>query len=99
MNWKDLLFKKNLLFHAISILLFAVITLIYCSPILEGKRIEQGDIIQFQGMSKEIKDFRDETGNEALWTNSMFGGMPAYQISVKYPNNILLHIENCYYNF
>ena len=93
MNWKDLLFKKNLLFHAISILLFAVITLVYCSPILEGKRIEQGDIIQFQGMSKEIKDFRDETGNEALWTNSMFGGMPAYQISVKYPNNILLHID------
>ena len=93
MNWKDLLFKKNLLSHAISILLFAVITLVYCSPILEGKRIEQGDIIQFQGMSKEIKDFRDETGNEALWTNSMFGGMPAYQISVKYPNNILLHID------
>jgi len=93
MNWKDLLFKKKLLFHASSILLFAVITLVYCSPILEGKRIEQGDIIQFQGMSKEIKDFRDKTGNEALWTNSMFGGMPAYQISVKYPNNILLHID------
>ena len=38
MNWKDLLFKKNLLFHAISILLFAVITLVYCSPILEGEK-------------------------------------------------------------
>ncbi len=93
MNWKDLLFKKKLLFHVISITLFAVITLVYCSPILEGKRIKQGDIIQFQGMSKEIQDFRDKTGNEALWTNSMFGGMPAYQISVKYPNNILLHID------
>ncbi len=93
MNWKDLLFKKKLLFHVISIALFAVITLVYCSPILEGKRIKQGDIIQFQGMSKEIQDFREKTGNEALWTNSMFGGMPAYQISVKYPNNILLHID------
>jgi len=93
MNWKDLLFKKKLLFHVISIALFAVITLVYCNPILEGKRIKQGDIIQFQGMSQEIQDFRDETGNEALWTNSMFGGMPAYQISVKYPNNILIHID------
>ena len=93
MNWKDLLFKKKLLFHAISIALFALITLVYCNPILEGKRIKQGDIIQFQGMSKEIQDFRQNTGDEALWTNSMFGGMPAYQISVKYPNNILLYID------
>ena len=70
-----------------------MITLVYCSPVLEGKRIKQGDIIQFQGMSKEIQDFRQKTGNEALWTNSMFGGMPAYQISVNYPNNILFHID------
>jgi len=93
MNWKDLLFKKKLLFHAISIALFALITLVYCNPILDEKRINQGDIVQFQGMSKEIQDFREKTGNEALWTNSMFGGMPAYQISVKYPNNILLQID------
>ena len=93
MNWKYLLFKKKLLFHAISILLFAVITLVYCNPTLDGKVIKQGDIIQFQGMSKEIQDFREKTGDEALWTNSMFGGMPAYQISVKYPNNILLQID------
>ena len=92
-NIKDLLIKKNILFHCISILLFAFITIIYCSPILEEQRIKQGDIIQFQGMSKEIQDFRENTGDEALWTNSMFGGMPAYQISVKYPNNILLHID------
>ena len=97
MNWKDTLsefiFKNNLLFHIASISLFALITLVYCSPILEDKRINQGDIVQFQGMSKEIQDFRKKTGDEALWTNSMFGGMPAYQISVKYPNNILLHID------
>ena len=97
MNLKDTLsefiFKNNLLSHAVCICLFALITLIFCSPILEDKRINQGDIVQFQGMSKEIQDFREKTGNEALWTNSMFGGMPAYQISVKYPNNILLHID------
>jgi hypothetical protein len=60
---------------------------------LEGKQIRQGDIIQFQGMSKEIKDFRQAEHEEALWTNVMFGGMPAYLISVRYPSNLLRHID------
>ena len=34
-------------------------------------------------MSKEIVDFSEQTGEEALWTNSMFGGMPAYLTSVQ----------------
>ena len=44
-------------------------------------------------MSQEILDYRSKTGEEALWTNSMFGGMPAYQISVHHPNNILTYID------
>ena len=44
-------------------------------------------------MSKEISDFRDKTGEEALWTNSMFGGMPAYQISVQYKGNVLRYLD------
>ncbi|MGQ8337273.1 YfhO family protein [Sunxiuqinia sp. A32] len=44
-------------------------------------------------MSKEIQDFRDSTGEETLWTNSMFGGMPAYLISAKFPGNILAKIQ------
>jgi hypothetical protein len=86
-NW-----KSNLT-YPIFIAIFAILALAYVSPVLEGKRILQSDIVKFDGMAKEIKDFRNETGEEALWTNSMFGGMPAYQISVEYPNNIsnLLH--------
>ena len=67
MNWKDLLFKKKLLFHVISIVLFALITLVYCNPILEDKRIKQGDIIQFKGMSKEIQDFREKTAQLCMF--------------------------------
>ena len=40
-------------------------------------------------MSKEIKDHREKYGEEPLWTNSMFSGMPAYQISTKYPSNLV----------
>ncbi|RPG58843.1 MAG: hypothetical protein CBD51_004305 [Flavobacteriales bacterium TMED191] len=62
-------------------------------PILQGDKINQSDYKQFLGMSKEIVDFRSDNNEEALWTNSMFGGMPAYQISVHYPNNILVQID------
>jgi len=78
---------KKLLPHISVLIAFAGISLVYMSPLLQGKELFQSDIVNFLGMSKEIVDFRDDTGEEALWTNSMFGGMPAYQISVLYPNN------------
>ena len=83
---------KNLLPHLIAVVAFIVVTLAYLHPLLEGKVVYQGDITNFTGMSKELKDFREKTGEEALWTNSMFGGMPAYQISVLYPNNLVKYV-------
>lgn len=79
--------------YFIGVFLFLLVTLIYFNPLLSGKRIYQHDIAQFKGASKEIADFRDKTGEEALWTNSMFGGMPAYQISITYPENLLNHVN------
>jgi hypothetical protein len=76
-----------------AIVLFIVITFVFFSPLLEGKKIFQSDIMHFQGMSKEITDFRTATGQEALWTNSMFGGMPTYQIGVKYTGNLLGYLD------
>ncbi|MBG0780738.1 MAG: YfhO family protein [Bacteroidales bacterium] len=76
-----------------AILSFLVITIAYFNPLLEGKRLEQHDIAMWKGMSKEIVDFRKETGEEPLWTNSMFGGMPAWQISVIYGNNLMRYVK------
>ena len=76
-----------------AIAIFLVVTLIYFSPLLEGKKILQSDIVNFKGVSKEIVDHRAKTGQEPLWTNSMFGGMPAYQISVNYTSNLLGHLD------
>ncbi|MBP7498040.1 MAG: hypothetical protein KA792_10290, partial [Bacteroidales bacterium] len=75
--------------HIIAVLLFIILSFIFFYPVLEGKKLRQGDIINHKGMSKEITDFREKTGKEPLWTNSMFGGMPAYQISVKYHGNLM----------
>jgi hypothetical protein len=84
---------KQLLPYLAAIAIFVVITLTYFSPLLEGKKLKQSDITQWKGMSKEISDFREKTGEEALWTNSMFGGMPAYQISVEYKGNVLRYLD------
>ncbi len=85
---------KKILPYASAIIIFIVITLIYLSPLLEGQRLRQSDIIQHKGMSKEIVDYREKTGIDPLWTNSMFGGMPAYQISVKYKGNLVRFIDD-----
>jgi len=74
-------------------LLFVGISFAYFSPVLEGKRLDMPDIKNWKGMSKEVVDFRETTGEEALWTNSMFSGMPAYQISTKYKANLIQYID------
>lgn len=84
---------KILLPYIAAVMVFLLITVIYFSPLLEGKKIFQSDIAQFKGVSKEIVDFREKTKTEALWTNSMFGGMPAYQVSVSYKGNILGYVD------
>ncbi|MEC7864048.1 MAG: hypothetical protein VYB55_03185, partial [Bacteroidota bacterium] len=83
---------KKLSPHLIVLLLFIGISFTYFSPLLEGKRLEMADIKNWQGMSKEVIDFREATGEEALWTNSMFSGMPAYQISTKSNANLIQYV-------
>ncbi len=79
---------KSILPHLLAVFILLLIAVFYMKPVVfKKKELIQGDVVNFLGMSKEIVDFREETGEEPLWTNSMFGGMPAYQISVAYPSN------------
>lgn len=88
-------FKKYIP-HAAAIAIFAIITLIYFKPLLGGKELRQDDIARHKGMSKEIADYRVKNNTEPLWTNSMFGGMPAYQISTLYPGNWIGKLDNLF---
>lgn len=85
---------KSALPHIIAVLLFTVISFAYFFPVLEGKKINAHDTKVYEGSSKEISDYREKHGGEPLWTNSMFGGMPAYTISMKYPGNLFKHLDN-----
>ena len=87
---------KQYLPHAIAVLAFAILTIIYFKPLFTGKELKQDDIARHKGMSKEIVDYRTKNNSEPLWTNSMFGGMPAYQISTLYPGNWIAKLDNAF---
>jgi hypothetical protein len=79
---------KNYWPHGLWILLFLLISASFFSPLISGKKaMFQHDIEQAEGMAHEIREFKEKTGENSLWTNSMFGGMPAYQIGSSNPNN------------
>ena len=84
---------KKLFPYAIAIAVFAIISLLYFNPVLSGKQIKQSDITQFIGMSKEVKDYRVEKGEEPYWLGNAFSGMPAYQVSAYYPNDFVRYID------
>ena len=84
---------KKYLPHLLAIVAFLVITMIYFSPLIGGKELRQSDINNWKGMSKEILDFKEKTGASTYWTNSMFAGMPAYQISAEYSASLIQYID------
>jgi len=86
--------QRKALPHVIAVVLFLIISYAYFSPQLEGKKLESSDVSHFKGTSKELVDYREKNNEEALWTNRLFGGMPAYLISVKLKNNIFMYVNN-----
>jgi hypothetical protein len=79
---------KKVLPHILVVAAFFALSLAFFSPLLEGKKMKQGDVVNWLGTAKETIDHREQNNNEEpLWTNALFGGMPAYQISTWYHSN------------
>ena len=77
---------KKILPYALAVVVFIVLSVIYVSPVLDGKVINASDTKSWQGMYQECKEYND-AGNYSWWTGSMFSGMPTYQIGGgKYPS-------------
>ena len=72
---------KPLVPHAIAIIIFLIATLIFCKPALESK-LKASDTIGWQGMAQQSFEYKEKNGHFPLWTNSLFGGMPTYQIAM-----------------
>lgn len=84
-------FKENST-HLIIIAIFIVLVIFYFSPIFGGKVLSQSDVIQAEGSQKELFDYKAIDGKAPMWTNSMFGGMPTYQIWYEHANNVTSYI-------
>ncbi|MFW5879534.1 MAG: hypothetical protein ACOCUV_01790, partial [bacterium] len=84
---------KQIFPHLFALVLFFVLSYSYFSPLLEGQKLEMSDITHFRGMAKEAVDYREEKGEEALWINNMFSGMPANLISIRHDSTLFSHIN------
>jgi hypothetical protein len=86
--------SKSIIQYLIPVVLLIAITCIYFYPQLEGKVVKQGDIVQYSATAQEQTVYREKEGRDILWTNSMFGGMPMYQIGVSLKNNFLVYAQS-----
>ena len=82
---KKINFSEHVLPHAIAIIAFLVVTIFFFSPVFfENKSLVQGDIQQSIAVSKSLRDFRAQTGEEGLWATNLYSGMPGYMVNVEW---------------
>lgn len=80
---------KKWLPYLVAIVVFLGIAVAYCSPMLSGKVLSAGDVNNWKGAANEAIEYKSQTGETTWWTNSMFGGMPTYQITGSMPSGKL----------
>ena len=83
-------FLKKSIPHFIAIVFFLLVSVVYNKTALEGKVLNQSDVVGHMAMSKLSKDLNEKNGHYPLWTESMFSGMPAFSIAIEgtYPITI-----------
>ncbi|WP_295202920.1 hypothetical protein [uncultured Chryseobacterium sp.] len=86
--------NKNLVFILASLVVFIILAFVYASPVLSGKQLFQHDIVQYRGGAKELLDYRADTGKETYWSDSMFGGMPTYQMGSQFKGDVIKKIDS-----
>jgi hypothetical protein len=86
--------NKNLIYIAISIVAFLVLAFLYSTPVFTGKQLFQHDIVQYRGGAKELIDYRDSFDKETYWSDSMFGGMPTYQMGSRFEGDIIKKLDS-----
>lgn len=91
---KKIRFIDDVLPHIIAAGVFLIVTLFFFKPVLlDNKSLFQPDIQQWEGSARELRDFRERTGEEGLWAGSMFSGMPAYLINVEWGNKPVSYLK------
>ena len=76
--------------HALAIGIFLVVSVLFCLPAFKGMMVSTSDLLGWKGIAQQSFDFKDKYGHFPLWTNSVFSGMPAYQIAMQPTINVSL---------
>ena len=88
--------NKNLIFAAVSLVIFVLIAVLYANPIMSGKEMIQPDIVHYKGGAKELLDYRAEHGKETYWSDAMFGGMPTYQTGAQFRGDVIKKLDDVF---
>ena len=94
---KKINFAKDVLPHLLAVGIFLIINVSFFNPVFfDDQSLNQSDIVQWEASAQELVEYRNQTGEEGLWTNSIFGGMPAYLINVKWGNQLIKYTHAIY---
>lgn len=88
------LYAGKLLQPLMAAVVFLVLSVMYFLPQIQGKVLQPSDIISVRAASQELTSWKEKTGETVLWTNSMFSGMPTYQISLAQANNLMNVVQD-----
>jgi hypothetical protein len=74
---------KKILPHLIAILVFLLVSILFCKPALEGNVLNQHDIVGWKGMAQNAFEYKAKHGHFPLWNPALFSGMPNYQVAME----------------
>lgn len=83
--------------YGVALAVFLVINLLYFAPQFRGEVLPQHDIMQYEGMTRDIEEHRAQYGEDPQWEGRMFSGMPAYLINVKYEGTVIRTLTKAFY--
>jgi hypothetical protein len=76
-------FLNKALPHIIAIVVFFIVSFLYCKPAFQGNELNQGDVQHWRSMAQNAFDYKEKHGHFPLWNPSMFSGMPNYQTAME----------------
>lgn len=74
---------RKILPHIVAVIIFLLVSVLFCKPVLEGDVLDQHDIIGWKGMAQNAFDYKEANGHFPLWNTNVFSGMPNYMIAME----------------
>lgn len=86
---------KKFIPHIAAVVIFYILSLVYFYPVLEGYKLNQGDIEKHKSMAHEIGSHKEKYDETAFWAGNMFAGMPTYLTAkVKFDGNVIKYLQS-----